>query len=58
MFPLTLGSRNINSIALEANMRHLIKFLMVALIAAGLIGFAQPASAQLGGLKKKVKEQG
>jgi len=37
--------------------RHLIKFFVAALIAAGLIGFAQPASAQLGGLKKKVKNK-
>jgi OmpA-OmpF porin, OOP family len=38
-------------------MRQLIKFLTVALIAAGLIGFAQPTSAQLGGLKNKVKKK-
>jgi len=38
-------------------MRHFIKFLMAALIAVGLIGFAQPASGQLGSLKKKVKNK-
>jgi len=38
-------------------MRQLIRFFMVALIAAGLIGFTQPASAQLGSLKKKIKNK-
>jgi OOP family OmpA-OmpF porin len=38
-------------------MRHFIQYLLAALIAVGLIGFAQPASAQLGGLKKKVKSK-
>jgi OmpA-OmpF porin, OOP family len=38
-------------------MRHLMKFFITTLITAGLIGFAQPVSAQLGGLKKKVKDK-
>ena len=38
-------------------MRHFIKFFMAVLIAVGLIGFAQPASGQLGSLKKKVKNK-
>jgi OOP family OmpA-OmpF porin len=38
-------------------MRHFLQYLMAALIAASLVGFAQPASAQLGGLKKKVKSK-
>jgi OmpA-OmpF porin, OOP family len=38
-------------------MRHLIKFLIAALITAGLVGFAQPASAQFKGLKDKAKKK-
>ncbi len=38
-------------------MRQLLKILLLIFISAGLVGFVQPASAQLGGLKKKVKSK-
>ncbi len=38
-------------------MRQIMRLLLIALIAVGLIGFAQPTSAQLKGLKDKVKKK-
>lgn len=38
-------------------MRQLLRVLIAALLTVGLIGFTQPTNAQLGGLKKKVKDK-
>ncbi|TFH59124.1 MAG: OmpA family protein [Candidatus Zixiibacteriota bacterium] len=41
----------------EAKMRQFLRVLLMAFLTVGLIGFTQPVSAQLGGLKKKVKDK-
>jgi OOP family OmpA-OmpF porin len=42
---------------LEVNMSQIFRVLLLAFLTVGLVGFAQPASAQLGSLKKKVKDK-